>query len=96
MRTRIPKTQKNMVFSSISEAVKAVRRELKLFRNVTFGVRRTPANAIEKHIADYKTIFIDWTGGPSYPEIRDFVKQLDVQLHAGRGSVNFHFARKEE
>lgn len=82
-----------MEFKSISYAVCHVRAILKPL-DAKFSVGTTPLDGAERMVQTNKMIFVRWTGGPSFNEVRDYLKTQNVRLHAGRGPVEYGLTRK--
>jgi len=84
-------------FKTLTGATKFVRKHLNEETNAVVSVGVTPIDAFERAIlngrANTDTIFIRWSGGPSYNEVRDYMNELNITLHAGRGPVKLMYTR---
>jgi len=81
-------------FKSFAAATSFVRTSLSSnIQDTKFSVGSTPINASERMFFMTYMIFVRWTGGPSYNEIDQYLKSLEVTLHAGRGLVSYQLTR---
>lgn len=80
-------------FRSVKETAAFVRGILK---NVDgkFSVKTTPTTGIDRSLHSLNTIYVRWTGGASFSEIKHYLNSFGIHLNANRGPVVFVLTRQ--
>jgi hypothetical protein len=92
-RAEMPTATKINRFRSGQGAVKFVRKSVVAVSGAKFSVGVTPMDAGERMRNAHNTIFVRWTGGPSFDEVRAYLQGLNV-LMPGDSPVRWEITRK--